>query len=72
MWLIDSALVPVYPKLRLPFRSLTLAELHSDLMEHVVGETDAPRLSVRVVYKRGGAYLSDLHVRGGDARVFVK
>lgn len=65
-WLVDSALVPVYPKLRLPFRSLlTLAELHSDLMENMVG-TDARRLSVEFLYKRGGAYLSGLRIKRGS------
>ncbi|MBS2013567.1 MAG: hypothetical protein JST00_11805 [Deltaproteobacteria bacterium] len=67
-WLIDSALIPVYPKLRLPFRSLlTLVELHAGLMEAIVGNK-APKLSVEFIYKRGGTYLSTLRIPRGAAR----
>jgi hypothetical protein len=67
-WLIDSALIPVYSKLRLPFRSLlTLAQLHSDLLEFLVGDA-ATKLSVDFLYKRGGTYLNELRMRRGTAR----
>jgi hypothetical protein len=66
-WLIDSALIPVYPKLRLPFRSLlTLADLLSDLMEFVAGKA-ASKLSVEFLYRRGGTYLNELRTRRGDS-----
>lgn len=65
-WIIDSALIPVYPKLRLPFRSLlTLANLLSDLMEFVAGKA-ASKLSVEFFYRRGGTYLNELRTRRGD------
>lgn len=65
-WRIESAIAPVYPKLRLPARSLiTLAELAGDLMEDVVGEDVAPRLSVEMYYERSGRYLGQLGGRVG-------
>jgi hypothetical protein len=63
-WVVDSALAPVYPKLRLPVRSLiTLADLLGDLVERLVGAENAPRLSVEFYYERSGTYLSKLNGR---------
>jgi hypothetical protein len=63
-WLINSALVPVYPKLRLGVKSLiTLGELTGDLVETVVGQPNAFDLSVEFLYKRSGEYLRDLSGR---------
>jgi hypothetical protein len=61
-WLIESAIVPVYPKLRLSVSSLiTLGELLADLMEQVVGTQNAAGLSVEFQYERGGTYLARLN-----------
>lgn len=62
-WLIDGALAPVYPKLRLPVRSLiTLAELLADPVERIVGD-DAPKLRLDLFYQQGGEYLRKLNGR---------
>lgn len=64
-WLIDSALAPVYPKLRLSVRSLiNLAETTGAILEKIVGAKNATRLNVEFYYKRSGDYLSDLGGRG--------
>jgi hypothetical protein len=63
-WVVDSALAPVYPKLRLPVRSLiALADLLGDLVERLVGTTNAHRLSVEFYYERSGTYLAKLNGR---------
>lgn len=60
-WLVDSALVPVYPKLRLSVRSLiTLANLTQAVVEEMVGPSQAADLSVDFYYERSGDYLSKL------------
>src|SRR6185436_10369947 len=60
LWWIDSAIVPVYPKLRLSARSLiTLADLIGDAMEEIVG-VEADKLSVEMLYERAGGFLSRL------------
>jgi len=73
LWWIDSAIVPVYPKLRLSAGSLiTLADLVGDAMEEVVGSL-APKLSVEMFYERAGSFLSRLgHVAGADISTFVR
>ena len=73
-WLVDSCLVPVYPKLRLPVRSLiTIAELLADLLERIVGARRAPRLSVEFYYERSGTYLTRLNGRlAGSAAPFLR
>lgn len=61
VWSIDSGVAPVYPKLRLPVRSLVvLAELMVGAMEKVVGPERARDLSVEFQYARAGDYLRDL------------
>jgi len=65
-WVLDSAIAPVYPKLRLPARSLiTLAELLGDLIEHIVGPENATKLGVEFYFERSGSYLSKLSGRIG-------
>lgn len=57
-WIVDSALAPVYPKLRLSVASLiALAEFKAGLIETMVGPTYAPRLRVDFRYERAGDYL---------------
>jgi hypothetical protein len=66
-WLVESALAPVYPKLRLPVRSLiVLAELTNDIVEKIIGSAAAPELSVEFYYERSGEYLSRLAGRIPD------
>ncbi len=61
VWSIDSAVAPVYPKLRLPVRSLVaLAELMVGGMENVVGPERAASVNVEFQYARAGDYLRDL------------
>jgi hypothetical protein len=70
-WGIDSAIVPVYPKLRLSARSLiTLAELVADSMEQVVGEA-AASLS-EMYYERAGAFSAGSQHAGIDVAAFVR
>ena len=65
-WVLETAIVPVYPKLRLPARSLiTLAELCGDLIEDLVGSENALSLGVEFYYERAGTYLSRLSGRVG-------
>lgn len=73
LWWIDSAIVPVYPKLRLSARSLiTLADLVGDAMEEVVGD-QAAKLGVEMLYERAGAFLARLgNVPGADVDTFVR
>lgn len=73
-WLLDSAIAPVYPKLRLPARSLiTLAELLGDLIEHMVGPDNALKLGVEFYYERSGTCLSKLSGRiGAGAAGFLR
>jgi hypothetical protein len=60
-WLIDSAVAPVYPKLRLSVRSLVvLAELLGRVMEKAVGKDHANELNVDFRYQRSGDYLTSL------------
>jgi hypothetical protein len=67
-WVLDSALVPVYPKLRLSVRALlSIAESSGGLIEQIVGPKDALTLAVEVFYKRSGDYLSDLTGRVSPA-----
>src|SRR6266699_1192837 len=64
-WLVDSALAPAYPKLRLPVRSLiVLADLANDVIEKIVGPQAAPDVTVEFCYQRSGDYLSKLAGRG--------
>lgn len=74
LWWIDSAIVPVYPKLRLSARSLiTLADLVGDAMEAVVGAPMASKLSVEMFYERAGRFLSRLaFVAGADIAKFMR
>jgi len=70
MWLVDSAVVPVYPKLRMSVRSLmALAELTAGLVEPLVGPKRARELRVDLRYERGGEYLSRLSGRLVDPNV---
>lgn len=63
-WLIDSAVAPVYPKLRLSVRSLVvLAQLLGEIMEKAVGKDHAPKLSADFRYQRSGEYLTGLSGR---------
>jgi hypothetical protein len=73
LWWIDSAIVPVYPKLRLSARSLiTLADLVGDAMEEVVGSM-ASKLNVEMFYERAGSFLSRLgDVAGADINGFMR
>jgi hypothetical protein len=60
-WIIDAAIAPVYPKLRLPVASLiALAEFMASLVETMVGEKKAPLLRVDFRYERAGDYLTRL------------
>lgn len=73
-WLIDSALVPIYPKLRLPVRSLLkLAELLFDVMEDMVRPDEATKLSAEVYFERSGTYLSKIDGRtANDIAAFLR
>jgi hypothetical protein len=63
-WLLDTAIAPVYSKLRLPVRSLlTLAEFVGGGIERMVGPEQANRLTVDFRYERAGEYLSNLSGR---------
>jgi hypothetical protein len=63
-WLLNSGLIPVYPKLRLSVGSFVhLADRLTDLIETAVGSARATQLAVDFYYKRSGDYLSGL--RGG-------
>ena len=60
-WIVDSALAPVYPKLRLPVRSLVaLGDRMAGLVEEIVG-TEALELEVEFFFQRSGTYLSELN-----------
>jgi len=66
-WVLDTAIAPVYPKLRLSVRSLVaLAEFVGGAVEDVVGADRAPRLRVDFRYERAGEYLSRLSGRVRD------
>jgi hypothetical protein len=66
-WLLDTAIAPVYPKLRLPVRSLvSLAELVGAAVEEMVGARRAGLLRVDFRYERAGEYLSHLSGRVGS------
>lgn len=75
-WILDTAIAPVYPKLRLHVRSLvTLAEFVGDAVENVVGGAAARSLRVDFRYERAGEYLSRLAGRIRDparAAAFVR
>lgn len=61
LWLLNSAVVPVYPKLRLSVDSFVrLADRIADLVEAAAGPVRAKALAVEFYYKRGGAYLAKL------------
>ncbi len=63
-WIVESAVVPVYPKLRLSVRSLiTLGEALGDLIEACVGPALAAQLGVEFYYDRAGSYLAKLNSR---------
>lgn len=60
-WLVESALAPVYPKLRLPVRSLIqLGERLGRDVEHIVGNR-AKDLRVDLYYERCGEYVQSLN-----------
>jgi hypothetical protein len=75
-WLIDTAIAPVYPKLRLSVASLImLAEFKAKLVEKMVGLKKAPTLRVDFRYERAGDYLTRLAGRATDpkrAATFVR
>jgi hypothetical protein len=60
-WIIDTAIAPVYPKLRLPVASLiALAEFKAGVVEAMVGPKKAAALRVDFRYERAGEYLTRL------------
>jgi hypothetical protein len=64
IWSIDSAVAPVYPKLRLPVGSLlVVGELLAEAMEKIVGQQEARKLTVEFQYERSGDYLGGLSGR---------
>lgn len=68
VWLIDSGVVPIYPKIRLSVRSLiVLAHNLTELIEEAVGPAKAPRIAVEFMYQRSGAYLASLTGRVGSS-----
>jgi hypothetical protein len=68
-WLIDTAIAPVYPKLRLPVASLiSLAEFRAKLVEDMVGPKKALALRVDFRYERAGDYLTKLAGRVPDPK----
>jgi hypothetical protein len=68
-WLIDTAIAPVYPKLRLPVASLiSLAEFKAKIVEDMVGPQKALSLRVDFRYERAGGYLTRLAGRVPDAK----
>jgi hypothetical protein len=68
-WVIDSAIAPVYPKLRLHVQSLvTLADYIGAAVERLVGPETAAMLRVDFRYERSGDYLSKLAGRVFDPR----
>jgi hypothetical protein len=75
-WLIDTAIAPVYPKLRLPVASLiSLAEFKAKIVEDMVGPKKALALRVDFRYERAGDYLTKLAGRVPDpkrAALFVR
>lgn len=75
-WLIDTAIAPVYPKLRLTVASLImLAEFKARLVEKMVGPKKAPALRVDFRYERAGDFLTRLAGRAIDpktAATFVR
>ncbi|NWJ40968.1 MAG: hypothetical protein HXX12_08345 [Geothrix sp.] len=75
-WVVECAVVPVYPKLRLPVSSLiSIAESLASGMELVVGKAKAPALRVDLRYQRAGEYLKTLSGRlsnPGGAGEFVR
>lgn len=63
-WLLDCALVPMYPKVRLNVSSmLQLAALHAGSIEAVVGPALAKDLRVDFRYQRSGDFLAGLSGR---------
>jgi hypothetical protein len=63
-WLVESAIAPVYPKMRLSVRSLiTLAEMFCGIMEQLVGAKGKAALTVEFLYQRSGEYLASLSGR---------
>lgn len=74
-WLLDCAVVPMYPKVRLNVSSmLQLAVLHSGSMEGVVGSTLAKDLRVDLRYQRSGDFLAGLsgRVAASPASTFLQ
>lgn len=68
-WLIDTAIAPVYPKLRLPVASLiSLAEFKAKIVEDMVGPKKALALKVDFRYERAGDYLTRLAGRVPDTK----
>ena len=66
-WIIDCAIAPVYPKLRLPVRSLvTLAELNGAIVEALLPAEQATKLCADFRYQRSGEYLTKLPGRIHD------
>lgn len=66
-WLVDCAIAPVYPKIRLSVGALmVLAEHAGAAVEHVVGPTRARDLRANFRYERAGDYLGKLSGRVGD------
>lgn len=68
VWIVDTAIAPVYPKLRLKASSLIeLAGAENPLVETLVGDPKkTPALRVDFRYQRAGDYLTQLAGRVSD------
>lgn len=68
-WLLDAAVAPVYPKVRLSMRGLLLLAEHlADVVESMVGADKAFDLGVDVRFVRAGDYLAQLAGQVDPAR----
>jgi hypothetical protein len=74
MWRIVSAVAPLYPKMRLPVRSLIqLAEIMASTIERIV-QGRANELNVEFAFERSGEYLARLagRIDGAGAKFLRK
>jgi hypothetical protein len=61
VWIIDSAVVPLYPKIRLqPDALASQGEILGPRIEEVVGDDSAVNLEVGYFFRQSGTYLSEL------------
>lgn len=73
LWVVDGAVAPVYPKMRLTVRSLmALAAQWRGVLEKFVGPTQKMDLNVEFQFKRGGELLGELRDRGSPRGVAAR